>query len=594
MNRESTQDTIRESLAILGIMGLLVTGSVTAQVPVDDDGYPIQAIDSNSYDDSTAIDDEALPLLTASELETLVGPVALYPDDLLAIVLPASTYPLEIVQAARFLEKLESDPTLKPDEDWDESVVALLNYPEVVQMMSDDIDWTWQLGEAIIAQQNDLVAAVEVFRDRAYAVGNLKTDEHQTVTLDDGIIEIEPVDDDIIYVPYYEPEQVVYYSPGPVYHYYPRPYPVYYYPYPAGHYFGSHSFWGVTTAFTIGWASDYLHVYHHSYYGHPYYGHTYYGNRYRHASIHKYNSYYVNNHRRRQHNQHSNGDYWRPRHRGGARPVQATARNNFYSGGRRSNSSSGNYRDDRTDGLAYNSGRTQPGGTFRSSSRSSEARQSRERNSSANAGVARNTNRNRQASGSANGPTARSTLNFKRRDKNTYSGSVARRIEAGQDNSTRPNATRSRESTSNSNPVRFRTRDNAGNTALARNNARRTGFTSNSDRAKPVTQARPATQPRQSTRRSQQRPATSRRAQPQQVARASQPSRQATQRSQPRQASRSSQTRPAASGRPASSPPKARRSSESKSSSRSAAAPARSNKGPSGSSRPSRPSRKSK
>ncbi|HEY7672871.1 MAG TPA: DUF3300 domain-containing protein, partial [Gammaproteobacteria bacterium] len=77
---------------------------------------------------------EATPVpLTPAELEKLVGPVALYPDDLLAIVLPASTYPLQIVQAARFLEDRANDTTLEPNPEWDESVVALLNYPEIVR-----------------------------------------------------------------------------------------------------------------------------------------------------------------------------------------------------------------------------------------------------------------------------------------------------------------------------------------------------------------------------------------------------------------------------------------------------------------------------
>jgi hypothetical protein len=187
MNRESTHNLIKESLAILALLGTvalgtLATGSALAQVPVDEEGNPIPAV--VDYGNSEEVLTDALPLLTAVELETLVGPVALYPDDLLAIVLPASTYPLEIVQAARFLEQLEIDSTLEPNEDWDDSIIALLNYPEVVQMMNDDIDWTWQLGEAVIAQQNDLVASVEVFRDRAYAAGNLKTDEYQTVTVD--------------------------------------------------------------------------------------------------------------------------------------------------------------------------------------------------------------------------------------------------------------------------------------------------------------------------------------------------------------------------------------------------------------------------
>jgi hypothetical protein len=270
-------------------------------------------------------------LLSTAELEELVGPVALYPDDLLAIVLPASTYPLEIVQAARFLERLEIDSTLEPDESWDESVVALLNYPEVIRMMDEDIDWTWRLGEAVIAQQSDVIAAVEMFRDRAYAAGNLKSDEHQTVTVEEGAIEIEPVDEEIIYVPYYEPAEVVVYQPRRVYYYYPDPYPVYYYPYPAGYRFRSGLFWGVTTAFHIGWSNHYLHVYHPTYWGHPYYGYNYYDYYYyRRPSIGVFNNWYVTNNYYTSSYRYRDGGYWRPRARAGARPDEPRVRNYYY------------------------------------------------------------------------------------------------------------------------------------------------------------------------------------------------------------------------------------------------------------------------
>ena len=217
---------------------------------------------------------EELPTASAEELETLVGPIALYPDDLLAIVLPASAFPLQIVAAARFLEDLESDPSLKPDDDWDDSIVALLNYPEVVELLNEDLDWTWRLGEAVVAQQADIISAIELFRDRAYAAGNLKSDDYQLVAHEGSSIQITPVEEDVIYVPYYEPEEVVVYQPRPTYYYYPRPYPVYFYPYPAYHSFHN-SFWGVTTAFAIGWNTHHLNVFHHSFYGHPYYGHSY-------------------------------------------------------------------------------------------------------------------------------------------------------------------------------------------------------------------------------------------------------------------------------------------------------------------------------
>jgi hypothetical protein len=336
MNTETMHARVSSTRApLLLAFALLWSGSLLAQVPVDEDGNPLDAVDLEAtggepLDESAAGETGAsavdeVPPMTPEDLEALVGPIALYPDKLLAIVLPASTYPLEIVQAARFLEQLEDDSSLKPDDTWDDSVTALLNYPEVLRMMNEDIDWTWRLGEAVVRQQPDVIAAVETFRDKAYAAGNLKTDERQRVSNDDGVIAIEPLEEDIIYVPYYEPERVVHYQPRQVYYYYPRPYPVYYYPYPAHHAFHAGYFWGVTTAFRIGWATDHLHVFHHSYWGHPYYGRQYFGHWYRRPSITVYNQYYPNSHRYRSEDHHRNGDYWRPRD-GGARPGHYRAR----------------------------------------------------------------------------------------------------------------------------------------------------------------------------------------------------------------------------------------------------------------------------
>ena len=277
----------------------------------------------------------ASPLLSSAELQDLVGPIALYPDDLLAIVLPASTYPLQLVEAQRFLDDLENDSSLQPDESWDDSIVALINYPEAVELLNDDLDWTWRLGEAVVAQQADVIDAVETFRDRAYAAGNLKSDAYQTISEDNGVIEITPVSDDVIYVPYYEPERVVVYQSRPAYYYYPDPYPVYYYPYPAGYAFNHGFFWGVTTAFTIGWYSDNLHVYHHSYYGHPYYGHSYWNHyRYRQPSIHVHNSHYNHYNGYSKSGHHSgHGDYWQP-HSGNTfrSSDHRVTRNRYYPG----------------------------------------------------------------------------------------------------------------------------------------------------------------------------------------------------------------------------------------------------------------------
>ncbi len=247
-------------------------------------------------------------VLSKDELNTLVGKIALYPDDLVAIVLPASTYPLQVVEAARFIDQRKKDPSLKPSDKWDDSVVALLNYPEVVKLMNDDLDWTWKLGDAVINQRGEVLDAIQSFRGQAAAAGNLHTDTHQVVQNDDqGEVSIKPADPQIVYVPYYDPQQVVVQQPTPVYYYYPYGYPLYYYPYPYGYSFASGYFWGVTTAFVIGWHSHYVHVVHCGYPGHPYYGHTYYGGYY---ARHDANSAV------------SHGNYvWEPHYRSGGQPF---------------------------------------------------------------------------------------------------------------------------------------------------------------------------------------------------------------------------------------------------------------------------------
>ena len=253
--------------------GLLTASAWTASDPQSGDPAAGEA----------AVEIEPIELLDADALETLVAPVALYPDDLLAVVLPASTYPLQVVLAARFLaarpedEHEESETAGQPSEEWDDSVIALLNYPEVVAMMDTNLDWSRRLGEAVLAQEEDVIAAISAFRQRAKEAGNLTSDGKQEVAVTDaGAIEIKPAVPDEIYVPYYEPAEVVERQPVRVYHYYPRSYPVYYYPYHQGHDFAYGSFWGVTSAFSIGWHTHNLHLHHYGFNDHPYYSRRYY------------------------------------------------------------------------------------------------------------------------------------------------------------------------------------------------------------------------------------------------------------------------------------------------------------------------------
>jgi hypothetical protein len=156
-------------------------------------------------------------LLKPEEVDALVAPIALYPDPLLAIVLMASTYPLEVVQAERWVsanKKLKGDK-LKAAVDkqgWDDSVKSLVATPSVLAMMSTNLDWTQKLGDAVLAQQSDVMDAVQRLRSKAMANNKLGSTKQQTVTVkkeqDKQVVVIEPTNPDTVYVPYYDPSVV--------------------------------------------------------------------------------------------------------------------------------------------------------------------------------------------------------------------------------------------------------------------------------------------------------------------------------------------------------------------------------------------------
>lgn len=181
---------------------------------------------------ATAATADAPTLLTADELETLVARIALYPDDLVALVLSATVNPLQIVQAARFIDQAKNKPDLKPDPAWDGSIISLLNYPTVLTMMNDDLAWTQQLGEAVVDQQKDVLVAIQQLRDKAVADGTIKSDSKVIVeTKNDNVI-IRPAQKEVTYVPTYDPvilTSPTYIATEPIV--YGDPYPSYYYPY---------------------------------------------------------------------------------------------------------------------------------------------------------------------------------------------------------------------------------------------------------------------------------------------------------------------------------------------------------------------------
>ena len=183
--------------------------------------------------------DTAATLYNAEQLDALLAQIALYPDELLTQVLMASTYPLQIVNASRWLAQ-DNNKALTGEalaqalqaQNWDPSVKSLVPFPQVLEMLNSNLDWTQQLGYAFATQQNGVWNSIQRLRVQAQAVGQLKSTEQQTVAVESGAIVIQPANPQVVYVPTYNPSVV--YGAWP----YPS-YPPVYYPPPPGYVVGS-------------------------------------------------------------------------------------------------------------------------------------------------------------------------------------------------------------------------------------------------------------------------------------------------------------------------------------------------------------------
>src|SRR5262245_60323255 len=197
--------------------------------------------------------DQAVRIPT-DQLDALVAPIALFSDPLIGQTLVASTYPLEIMQLQQWLQR---NPNLKgqaltdavKQQPWDPSVQAMAALPDLVKRLSDDIQWTTDLGNAFLAQQSDVMNAVQRMRAKAEQKGTLQSTPQQTVQseVQDGtnVIVIEPASPDVMYVPSYNPEAVY---GAPVY-----PYPDIYYPSYTGAVAASAISWGLGAAMGAAW-----------------------------------------------------------------------------------------------------------------------------------------------------------------------------------------------------------------------------------------------------------------------------------------------------------------------------------------------------
>ena len=264
----------------------------------------------------TTTDTQQSPKIPNDQLDSLVAPIALYPDQLLSQTLVASTYPLEIIQLQQWLEKNKSlkDKALASavqKQNWDPSIQAMAAFPEVVKRLANDIQWTTDLGNAFLAQESDVMGAVQRMRAKAQSKGTLKTSAQQKVdtqTVEGGkqVIVVQQASPDVIYVPSYDP--VVVYGP-PVY-----PYPPIYYP-PPGYYaagaavaFGTGvalgAAWGGSWGWNCGWGHGDVNV--------------------------NVNNNYINNYNKNNYNKsnyNKQGGQWQhnPQHRGNAPYNRASA-----------------------------------------------------------------------------------------------------------------------------------------------------------------------------------------------------------------------------------------------------------------------------
>lgn len=192
---------MKTKLQLVGFIFLIATAMIVrAQTPAPSSG-------------DAAAPPSAPAQRSEADLENIVAPIALYPDPLLAILLPASAYPLDIVQAARFIKDTNNISKLD-DQPWDSNVKSLARFPDVIQKMDADVGWTSDLGQAFVDDQKGVMNAIQVMRAKAKQVGSLKTTPQQIIIVTNTIIEIQPAQTQVIYVPQYNPA-VVYVSPPP-------------------------------------------------------------------------------------------------------------------------------------------------------------------------------------------------------------------------------------------------------------------------------------------------------------------------------------------------------------------------------------------
>jgi hypothetical protein len=190
------------------LRGVVIVTTIALALP------PLQAF-AQPKPTPTPVSEAAAREFNVEQLDAMLAPIALYLDELLAQTLMASTYPLQVVAAARWLEKdnnkgLKGDALVKTleKENWDPSVKSLIPFPQVIGMMNENLEWTQQLGYAVATQQAAALDSIQRLRRQAQNAGTLKTTEQQRVVVKEETVVIEPGQPETVYVPVYQPANV--------------------------------------------------------------------------------------------------------------------------------------------------------------------------------------------------------------------------------------------------------------------------------------------------------------------------------------------------------------------------------------------------
>jgi hypothetical protein len=298
-----------KKLLQISFAGLAMVGLIVSPIPLQAQATP----------EEPAPAEPQAPKLSDAELDTLLAPIALYPDPLLAQILPAATDPGDLVMAARYVAA-GKDATKIDAQPWEESVKAVAHYPDVLKMMDAKLDWTTHLGEAFINQPEDVFNSVQRLRAKAQEVGNLKDNPQQVIVKEKEVIKIMPADPQVVYVPQYPPETVYVQQPVDV----------------------------VTPLITFGaglalgaWLHNELDWHNHDvyYHNHGWNGHNggggYYGGGNNNINIDNSNNINVGNGNRPANgNGNGNGSVWKPQNKPKPTPYGASGSNGIANGNR--------------------------------------------------------------------------------------------------------------------------------------------------------------------------------------------------------------------------------------------------------------------